>query len=316
MDFQRASLHLPAIRRDRILSTMLELAQRIKQKYDIPGCGMKATSVPGVNFYCVDEPIERTPLIYHSGIIILIAGRKIGHLGGRAYIYDPEHYLTLGLPLAFECETHASKEEPVFGLFIEVTSTIVTDVALAMGLDPSHIETDVLAVEAAPMSEEMSGTVRRLLTYLCSDTDSAVLGQSCVREIIYRAFQGPAGAALKGLLRQDGHTVAVAKVMQNIHLDCSTHRSIDDMARSVGMSTSNFHRAFRQVTDDTPLQYLKKVRLSQARDLMAQEGYRVSSAAVAVGYESPAQFSRDFKAYFGVTPIEAKRNGYVFGSPA
>ena len=32
----------------------------------------------------------------------------------------------------------------------------------------------------------------------------------------------------------------------------------------VGMSTSNFHRAFRQVTNDTPLQYIKKVRLTQA----------------------------------------------------
>lgn len=295
------------------MSTMLELSKLIKEKYDIPGCGMKATSIPGVNFYCVDEPIARTPLIYDSGIIILIAGRKIGHLGGRAYIYDPEHYLALGLPLAIECEAHASKEEPVFGLHIEVTSAIATDLALAMGIDASDIETHVLAVEAAPMSDEMSDTVRRLLTYLCSDTDSAVLGQGCVREIIYRAFQGPAGFALKGLLLQDGHTVAVAKVMLDIKLDCSKQRSIDDMAKMVGMSTSNFHRAFRQVANDTPLQYIKKVRLTQARDLMVQEGYRVSSAANSVGYESPAQFSRDFKAYFGATPIEAKRNGYAFG---
>ncbi|MFY0611563.1 MAG: AraC family transcriptional regulator [Hyphomicrobiaceae bacterium] len=295
------------------MSTMLELAQRIKSKYGVPGCGMKATSIAGVHFYSVDEPIERTPLIYHSGIIIIISGRKVGHLGGRAYNYDSEHYLTLGLPLAFECETHASKEAPVFGLFIEVNSSIVTEVALAMGLNTTNVEMDVLAVEAAPMGAEMSDAVRRLLAHLCSDVDSAVLGDGCVREIIYRALQGPAGSALKGLLRQDGHTVAVAKVMQDVHLDCAKHRSIEDMAKMVGMSTSNFHRAFRQVTNDTPLQYIKKVRLSQARDLIVQEGSRVGSAAIAVGYESPAQFSRDFRSYFGFSPVEAKRNGYLLG---
>ena len=100
--------------------------------------------------------------------------------------------------------------------------------------------------------------------------------------------------------------------MQAIQHDCAKQMSIEDMAKTVGMSTSNFHRAFRQVTDDTPLQYLKKVRLTQARNLMAQDGYRVGAAALAVGYESAAQFSRDFKSYFGVTAVDARRNGYVF----
>lgn len=294
------------------MSTLAELAQRLKAKFNVAASCLKATDVPGVHFYWVDEPMQRTPMIYHSGIIILIEGRKVGYLGERSYRYDPEHYLTLGLPLALECEAHASKEEPLSGLFIEVTPSTVTDVALAMGMDISRTEPNALAVEAAPMSAEMSDSVHRLLQYLCSETDSAVLGQGCVREIIYRALQGPAGFALKGLLRHDGHTVAVAKAMQDIHLDCARRRSIEDMARMVGMSSSNFHRAFRQVTNDTPLQYIKKVRLTQARNLMVQERYRVGAAALAVGYESAAQFSRDFKAYFGISAVDARRSGEGF----
>lgn len=291
------------------MATLAELARRLKAKYDIAGCDMKTTNVSGVHFYCADEPLERCPMIYHSGIIIMVEGQKFGYLGGRTFTYNPQHYLTLGLPLALECEAHASPDQPLSGLFIEVNPAIVSDVALAMGMDLTRNEADVLAVEAAPMSPEMSDAVARLLTHLCSDVESAVLGAGCVREIIYRALEGPAGFALKGLLRQESHTVAVAKVMQAIHGDCAAQRSIEDMARMVGMSSSSFHRAFRQVTDDTPLQYIKKVRLTQARALIVDEGYRVGSAASAVGYESAAQFSRDFKTYFGLTAVDARRSG-------
>jgi AraC-like DNA-binding protein len=48
----------------------------------------------------------------------------------------------------------------------------------------------------------------------------------------------------------------------------------------------------------------KRIRLDQARRLMAHDGYNASTAARAVGYESPSQFSREFKRLFGVTPVE------------
>ena len=58
------------------------------------------------------------------------------------------------------------------------------------------------------------------------------------------------------------------------------------------------------VTASSPLQYLKRIRLDRARLLMAHDGYNAGTAARAVGYESPSQFSREFKRLFGVTPIE------------
>jgi len=58
------------------------------------------------------------------------------------------------------------------------------------------------------------------------------------------------------------------------------------------------------VTQTSPLQYLKRYRLHQARLMMLQDGMKASTAAVRVGYESPSQFSREFKRYFGVTPGE------------
>ena len=70
------------------------------------------------------------------------------------------------------------------------------------------------------------------------------------------------------------------------------------------MSVAAFHHYFKLVTASSPLQYLKRIRLDQARRLMAHDGYNASTAARAVGYESPSQFSREFKRLFGVTPVE------------
>jgi len=76
------------------------------------------------------------------------------------------------------------------------------------------------------------------------------------------------------------------------------------------MSISVFHRSFKQVTGSSPLQYLKKIRLNRAKSLILHENIKVTDAATRVGYESPSQFSREFKRYFGVPPTQAHNAGY------
>lgn len=55
------------------------------------------------------------------------------------------------------------------------------------------------------------------------------------------------------------------------------------------------------------MQYLKKVRLIRAKDLMVQESMKAYIAADKVGYESSSQFSREFKRYFGQSPADMVR---------
>ena len=78
--------------------------------------------------------------------------------------------------------------------------------------------------------------------------------------------------------------------------------SVEQLAEQAHMSVSGFHRAFRQVTSETPLQYLKKIRLNKAKDLIVVEGKQATEAAMLVGYASASQFSREFKRHFNATP--------------
>ena len=72
------------------------------------------------------------------------------------------------------------------------------------------------------------------------------------------------------------------------------------------MSPSSFYRVFKEVTSDSPNQYLKKLRLNKARDLIIQKNVKAYIAALEVGYQSPSHFNREFKRFFGSTPATLK----------
>ena len=78
--------------------------------------------------------------------------------------------------------------------------------------------------------------------------------------------------------------------------------TVETLANLSGMSLSGFHSHFKKITSLSPLQYQKSLRLMEARRLIAQEGRGITEAAYQVGYESPSQFSREYKRYFGHAP--------------
>jgi AraC-like DNA-binding protein len=68
------------------------------------------------------------------------------------------------------------------------------------------------------------------------------------------------------------------------------------------MSVSSFHRHFRAVTSMTPVQYQKQIRLREARARLLTDPSDVAGAGHAVGYDSPSQFSREYRRMFGAPP--------------
>jgi AraC-like DNA-binding protein len=266
--------------------------------------GVHQTLVDGVRVARHSKPQPRTPVVYEPMIVVVGQGRKRGYLGDDVYVYDPFNYLVLSVPLPVECEWEASPEEPLLLVAVNVKPTTLGELILEMDEPLPPAGSTPRGISTGPLSEELSGAVIRLLECLECPLDSRMLGRQMVREIVYRVLRGEQGGALRALANRDEHFIRVARVLKHIHTECTESFTVESMAKLAAMSVAAFHHNFKLVTGNSPLQYIKRIRLDRARLLMAHDGYNAGTAARAVGYESPSQFSREFKRLFGVTPVE------------
>jgi AraC-like DNA-binding protein len=271
-----------------------------------------------VTFFWIGAPVRRAPLLYSTGIVIIGQGHKIGYLGDRTFRYDAETCLVLGVPVPFECESHATPAEPLLGVRIDIDLPslhgLVARFGGRLGFEERNQGTAHLGVEPARMEGPLLDATRRLLESLSDPIDRQVVGPAAVEEIIYRVLRTEQGRVLYALTRHDSPYANVARALERMHRDYQRPLTVEELARDSGMGVSSFHRAFKLTTGDSPLQYLKKLRLLKAKGLIALEGRRVDEAAYHVGYTSPSQFSREFKRYFQVPPSEARSLPY--GNPA
>lgn len=264
--------------------------------------GFSASRLPGVKFMRSTLYVPPSPIAYDPSIVIIAQGRKAGRLGDRRFVYDANNYLVLTVPMPFECETFGRPEEPVLGLSVGVTPTVVAELLMQIENPPGATDARPQAIEAAPLDARLSAAAVRLLEALQYPDESRILGPSLVRELTYHALLGPLGANLRALAAPHTHFGQISRVLNRIHRDFDQSIDVETLAQDAGMSVSTFHTHFKAVTSSSPLQYLKTIRLHKARQLMVHDGFNAAAAALRVGYESASQFSREFKRHFGDTP--------------
>lgn len=289
---------------------MSQIVELLKS-FPLSDGGFSESRLDGVRFFRSTHPTPRMPLIYEPGICIVAQGHKIGYLGGQKFRYDANHYLVTSVTIPFECETFASPEEPLLGLYIDVDMAQLHDLIgrldLQMEISNGGEKALPRGIGPAVMDEDMEDATTRLVKCLQSEAESQILGPGLVREILYRAHCGTQAPVLYSLAMHSGTFSQVARVLKIMQSDYAGKLDVEQLADKARMSASAFHRAFKEITSDSPIQYLKKIRLTKARDLMVQESLKAYIAADQVGYESSSQFSREFKRYFGQSPAEMMR---------
>ena len=261
--------------------------------------------LPDVRLMYGTQPGGRTPVMYQPGIIFLFSGHKIGYINERVFRYDTNEYLLLTVPLPFECETFATPDMPLAGMRINVDILQLQELLMDIGED-EHFQpgSSVSGINSAVLSDEILCAAERLLDVMERPLDARILGRQIVREILYHVLTGPRGGALLALVSRQTHFSMIGRVLKRIESQYTENLSVDQLASEANMSVSAFHHNFKSVTSTSPLQYLKTYRLHKARMMIIHDGMKASAAAIRVGYESPSQFSREFKRYFGVTPGE------------
>ena len=262
------------------------------------------TSIKGLYLFRKENSFPRSPLAYNSEIIILGQGKKHVYLGNDVYTYDASHYLVLPVPLPIDCEGKADPDKPILGLTITIDPIEVGEILLDMEDIKKEIQSLPKGIYSAPMSETLYDATIRLLQAIADHQDKKVLAPMIKREIIYRVLQGEKGEILQALAHRNRRFFQIAKILRKIHESYSNDFDIEKLAKELDMSSSTFHSSFKAVTETSPLQYIKNVRLHKARILMIQDGLNANIAAIQVGYESPSQFNREYKRLFGVTPAK------------
>ena len=263
------------------------------------------TEIEGVRVYRTDHPTELKSAIYRPNVIIVGQGRKQAYVNDQAIVYDAQNYLVLSTPIPLDSQVLiASPEKPFLSLMVDIDIPIIRELILDLGdetLKPEPIQT---GISSSQVTEQLLDATLRLMKSLDNKRDCRVLGPMIKREILYLMLEGEQGNYLRSIALQQGQFHRISSVIQQIHMDYNQDFDVTGMAEMANMSPSTFHLNFKAATSLSPLQYLKKIRLHQARDLMIQQGLNASEAAYEVGYQSTSQFSREFKRLFGLPPTE------------
>ena len=287
------------------MSRQAEMAALIRQL--APQEGHTRSLLDGVRLMRADRPLCRTPVLYEPSIVIVCQGHKRGYLAERIYHYDAQHYLVLSVPLPFSTETDASPEEPLLAVSVRLDMTAVADLVIEVDQQANHASTPPAGIVSTPLDATLADTTVRLLRALRSPLDTRVLGPAIVRELCFRVLLGEQGGAIRAALASHGNFGRIARVLRRIHNDYAQPLDVAALAREAGLSVPAFHVHFKTVAATSPIQYIKSVRLHQARLMMIRDHVTAAGAAARVGYESPTQFSREFKRLFGRSPGEEAR---------
>lgn len=270
--------------------------------------GFVATALPGVQLLRASCDVARGPQIYEPSLMIIAQGSKLAYLGTRTLEYGAGHYLIQALSVPFECETFALPDAPLLGVSIAIDRAVLSELVLAMGVTEGRAASaqTLESMTSAVLDDAMRGCVERLLRCLYDALECKVMGPSRVRELLFAALRGPQADALRALVEQQGQFARVAASLNHLHEHYTEPLNVETLARCANMSTSTFHEHFKRSTLLSPVQYLKRLRLLKAQQLLLGEGLGVAQVAHRVGYQSTSQFSREYKRYFERNPGEER----------
>ncbi len=267
--------------------------------------GTNTTPLPGLSVVRRDRIAQATPGMYRPEVCFVLQGEKAVWTGNQVYHYNPSNYLVscVDVPAIAEVVA-ASTQHPFVCLKLELQASTVYGILQETSVPKIRTGESGGGFYVEKVTPELAGAFARLLASLNDANDLRVLAPSIVREIHYRLMGSKFGAMIRQLGVVGSKTQKIGKVVEHLQKDYAAPLRVAELARMANMSPSAFHLHFRQITSMSPLQYQKHIRLQEARRLLSIETTDAASVAFRVGYESPSQFSREYKRLFGAPPME------------
>ena len=246
-------------------------------------------------FGMTTEPVTQAQL---PAFGLVVQGRKRIALGNRIFDCGPGQYVTGSLPVPITSQvTQATAEEPFMALSLKLKPSMIAEF-LAVAGPPAEV--DFVGMGVGSASGELLELVVRLLRLLDRPRDRKVLVPLVERELIWHLLCGEHGGIVRQVAMMDPNLSQIIQAIQWIRTYFAKPLRIEELAKQATMSVPTFYRHFRITMAMTPIQYQKQVRLQEARLRLMSES--AADVAFTVGYESPSQFNREYRRFYGLPP--------------
>ncbi|MET7769436.1 AraC family transcriptional regulator [Nocardia sp. NPDC005366] len=263
------------------------------------------TAIEDVHIAAIDHAGPAAPEMSGTALALITQGAKRIAAGDRVYEYRAGQYLIASIDMPITGRfTLASPRTPALGLAMTLRPAAVAELLLqaAPGDIPPLGGPAPSGLAVGTAGPELLDAALRLVRLLDHPRDIAVLAPGIRREVLWRLITGEQGAAVRQLGLADSSLTHIARSVRWIRDNYSESFRVEDLARQSGMSVSAFYRNFNAVTALSPIQFQKQIRLQHAHLLLAAGPGDIAGIARRVGYDSPSQFSREYRRHFGTTP--------------
>ena len=293
---------IPTRENDTVGEEMAILAEKI-ERWTLARGNEPATAYPPLSIYRHEAPTELISYLQEPSLCLIVQGEKRVLLGEETYVYDKDHYLitSVDLPLIAQI-LEASSTSPYLGLTLKLEKKQIAQMLLDDHVAISRNRASDRGLVVSRIELPILQAISRLVDLLDHPGDIAVLAPLIQREILYRLLIGEQGRRLQQISMVGSHSHQIARAIDWLKENYDKSFKVEELASYSGMSTSSLHYHFRALTAMSPLQFQKRLRLNEARQLMLMEHKDATTAAFEVGYESPSQFSREYSRLFGAPP--------------
>ncbi len=282
-------------------SSLLELTRRALDRKTGPK-GEHHVLFPNLVLIRHFAPTVFEAFVYEPLVCLILQGCKETMLDGRSYSAARGQSVIISHDLLVQARiTAATPSTPYVALVFKLDLATLRNLYESVAIHDSDPGT-AASIAIDQTDDATQDALRRYLLLADRPLDAPVLTPLVIRELHYRLLMAPHGVMLRRLMWRNSHASSIFRAITEIRRNFKTPLAVPSVARSVGMGVSSFHTHFKAITGTTPLQYQKDLRLLEAKAILTTGRHSVASAAFEVGYESPTQFSREYKRKFGCPP--------------
>ncbi|MCD5988644.1 AraC family transcriptional regulator [Pseudomonas sp. CDFA 553] len=261
------------------------------------------TSIPDLTFYRMAELGTPTYCIYEPCVAIILQGSKEITFGEEACDFGQGMFFVTSVDIPTLARvTAASEQTPYLSIVLKLDLALLNEVIQMQAPSKQDVPSQARGFASGMASSEMLDAFTRLATLIEQPLEAGLMSDLIKREICVRLLLSSAGQWLRSVTRDGHRDKGIVRAIEWLKLHYEKPLHVAELAERSGMASSTLHHNFRKLTGTSPVQYQKSLRLQAARSLMLTDRVDVNTAALRVGYESVAQFSREYTRRFGAPP--------------